>query len=176
MIEKWKNVKGYEGKYQVSNMGRVRSVTRKLPHKRLGSWVRKGVLLKQETMKGYLYTDTNHQGLKKKHAIHRLVALAFIPNIEEKPFVNHKDADKKNNRKENLEWVTAKENSKHAQGLDLFRRGQEHAGAKFSDDEVRKIRKDFAGGEISQKDMAKRYGVHRATIGRIIQRKLWRHI
>jgi hypothetical protein len=58
---------------------------------------------------GYLTTNIN----KKHHMMHRLVAQTFIPNIEEKPYVNHKDLDKKNNRYDNLEWVTPKENNDH---------------------------------------------------------------
>jgi len=94
-MEVWKDVVGYEGIYQVSDLGRVKSFTKKY----------NGKFLKENTeFKGYK-TVTFYKNLKRKtFKIHRLVAIAFIDNYEELPQVNHKDENKGNNTLENLEW------------------------------------------------------------------------
>jgi hypothetical protein len=113
MRERWRDVSGYIGKYQVSDLGRVKSVGRYIrPHGKM-IWIDKIVLLKfQEDNRGYL---TVHL-FKKKHKhlkVHRLVALAFVSNPLNKPTVNHEDGDKKNNKYKNLKWATVKENNLH---------------------------------------------------------------
>lgn len=117
--EIWKDVVGYEGLYQVSNLGRVRSLDRyvKCGH---GAMKRhRGGILKQFVNKqGYLSTSLS-SGTIKTHDVHRLKAIAFIPNPENKPCVNHRDGVKTNNGyhadgRDNLEWATYSENNKHA--------------------------------------------------------------
>lgn len=97
--EIWKDVKGYEGLYQVSNLGRIWSVK---SQKYLKPWV--------NTCGYHLVGLISKNGKQKKEQIHRLVALAFIENPNNYPQVNHKDENKGNNCVENLEWVTAKQN------------------------------------------------------------------
>ena len=105
-MEIWKDIEGYEGLYQVSNLGRVKS----LNYNR----TRKEKILKHGSdKKGYLYVNLCKEGKKRNYRVHRLVAETFIDNLENKPEVNHKDEDKTNNKVENLEWVTSKENSNY---------------------------------------------------------------
>lgn len=120
-MEIWKEVKGYEGLYEVSNLGRVRSLGRKFPRKNGTIGARKAQIKKQcETGKrknkqGYLCTrmlDKNN--ISKAQLVHILVARAFIENPENKPTVNHKDGNKHNNNVDNLEWSTYSENNQHA--------------------------------------------------------------
>lgn len=102
--ENWKTIAGYEGYYEVSDLGNVRSLDR-------GN--RKGKLLVSNTGK-YKGVFLCKLGTIKRKNIHRLVAETFIPNPENKPLVNHKDGDKHNNKLENLEWCTHQENMNHA--------------------------------------------------------------
>lgn len=118
MEEIWKSVVGYEGYYEVSNYGNVRSIGRVVPHKRFGTAFKKGINLipgKSGYVGGQYYSVNLHRNYTAKTSkVHRLVAIAFIPNPDNKREVNHKDANKFNNKLENLEWVTPSENVQHS--------------------------------------------------------------
>lgn len=104
MEEEWKPIKGYEGIYEVSNMGRVKSLHRS-----------QGRILKQDTKdNGYIQVSLNKDGVQSKKHVHRLVATAFIPNPHNKSEVNHIDGNKENNNADNLEWCTREYNMRHA--------------------------------------------------------------
>ena len=110
-MEIYKDIKGYEGKYQITSWGRVYSVDSE-------------TFVKQQlTEKGYLRVDLyGNNGQRKHFKVHRLVAEAFILNPFGKPQVNHKDGNKENNSFTNLEWVTNQENRNHYVGMKRMRR------------------------------------------------------
>ena len=100
--EIWKDIEGYEGLYQISNLGRIR----------------KYIILRQFlSHKGYLTTQLSKENKSKTFLVHRLVAKTFIPKIDGKNQINHKDGNKINNKVENLEWCTQKENINYSQKI-----------------------------------------------------------
>lgn len=117
--EEWKDISGYEGRYQISNMGRVKSLPRIIKNG-IGECHKKGRILKpQKAVKGYIRVTLCNEEYCKPFKIHRLVAEHFIPNPENKPQVNHINGDKTDNRVDNLEWCTNGENQLHAYKLGL---------------------------------------------------------
>lgn len=129
--EVWKPIAGYEGLYEVSNFGRVKSVDKVLPHKTYGTWHIKERILKQQwcgpKSSAYLCVWL-HKGHGEQHLyrVHRLVAESFIPLVPGKEQVNHIDCDRSNNRVDNLEWCTPKENTVHAVKNGRFEEGLEN--------------------------------------------------
>ena len=107
----WKPIKGYEGLYEVSDKGQVRSLDR-INHR--GTKYKGRILRNRNTPNGYYAVMLSKNGIEKIYTVHRLVATTFIPNPENKEEINHKDGNKKKNILENLEWVTRSENVKHA--------------------------------------------------------------
>lgn len=115
MEEQWKPITGYEGLYEVSNLGNVRSLDRRTRAKNNSTMLRKGCILIPfyEEKKGYYQVTLNKDGKKKHHRVHRLVASAFLENPFNYTDVNHKDENKTNNHVDNLEWCTRKYNNNY---------------------------------------------------------------
>ncbi len=113
-MEIWKSIKGFEGKYEISSLGRVRSLSRLKVGKSNSSFITEEKILSLSFNKdGYKKCSLHKDGRRFTYQVHRLVAEAFIPNINNLPQVNHKDWDRTNNRVENLEWCTYKYNSEN---------------------------------------------------------------
>lgn len=110
MQEIWKDVPGYEELYQVSNLGRVKSMPKTYLICNRANYSKQTHILKQQLCKGYYAVEFNHKGKSKKFLVHRLVAMAFITNPDNLPQINHKDENPKNNCVDNLEWCTRKYN------------------------------------------------------------------
>ena len=164
--EIWKDVVGYEGIYKISNFGRVKSFKQN-----------KVVILKKVLNDGYYSIGLRKDGKRFKAKIHRLIAQAFIPNPDNKPFVNHIDGNKQNNCIENLEWVTGSENVRHAWqiGLNKSQKGSKHHNAKLTDEDVKFIRENYNpnDSEFSARKLAKKFGVIHSTILNVLHKKTY---
>lgn len=168
-MEIWKSVVGYEGFYEVSNMGRVRSLDRKNSR---GSRVKGRYLKYKKTSRGYL----SLQLCGKDCLIHRLVAKAFIPNPENKPQVNHIDGNKENNCIENLEWCTSSENNKHRYSSGLHNQdGVKNPASKFTEEDIINIL-DMISKSVSLSDISKIYNVSVSTISNIKNGKTYEEL
>lgn len=108
-MEIWKDIKGYEGEYQASNLGRIKSL-----HFNIKNQNYETILKGQDVWNGYLRVTLSKKGRTKLFAVHRLVAQTFLENPKNLPVVNHINGDRTDNRIENLEWVTFKENSRRS--------------------------------------------------------------
>ncbi len=155
--EIWKDI---NNKYQVSNYGRVRNT--------------KTLKLRKQQHNSDDYLENGIEGMGRK-PVHRLVAIAFIPNPENKPQVNHISGNKFDNRVENLEWSTAKDNVNHAIQMGLRTVGEYHGFAKLKEKEVLEIKQLYKDG-LSINKIRKMFGVSHKTIGNIIKRRTWVHL
>lgn len=168
MTEEWKAIKGYEGSFEISNHGNVRSLDRTIERRRYGKIFVKGQMMKQQTARnGYQFVYLTRDGSKKIGSVHRLVAQHFIEPVEGCPEVNHKDRDKKNNHVDNLEWSNSKLNSQHAVMTGYHR-------VKLTPEDVRKIR--VLNEAFTQKEIAKMFGVSTPTINHIITGRTWSYL
>jgi len=134
MLEIWKPIVGYEQRYEVSNLGNVRSVAQKIIMK---NGVVYPIKEKQKTIyrdnkNGYCTVCLVMDDISSNKLLHRVVATAFIPNPENKPQVNHKDSNKFNNCVSNLEWVTSSENNKHSYSINKRRNEPKYSHLKKS--------------------------------------------
>lgn len=168
--EIWKDVSGWIGLYKVSNLGRVKSLKRP----------EKSILTPVVESMGYHVVRFYYKGNFARPRIHRLVANAFLDNPLNKPFVNHKDGHKTNNKVSNLEWCTAKENSIHAykKGLSkgTFQLGEKSLNAKMTENKVKKIRKEYKIRKTSCVKLGEKYGLSAGSIWQILKRQTWNHV
>ena len=172
-MEEWRDIEGYEGFYQVSNLGRIKSLSRKRIIKGGGFCITKTRILKTCLIDGYPQTVFCVNSKFKVCRVHREVAKAFIPNPGNKPCTNHKNSIRSDNRVENLEWCTVAENVRHAAKNGRMPRGETHHKSKLNEFQVRVIRK---ATDISNSEFSDAWGVGKFTINCIRKNKTWKHV
>lgn len=180
MEEIWKDISGYEGFYQVSNMYRVKSLER-IVNSGNGKRIEGSKIIKMRlNERGYYRLSLSKNGECKNFTLHRLIAKAFIPNPHNKPEINHINGIKTDNRIDNLEWVTTKENVIHAETIGLRNKnranGEKNGASKLTEKQVIDIREKFKTNKYTKLSLAKEYNVGQTLIGYIISRKYWKHI
>lgn len=199
-----KDIKGYEGKYAITENGKVYS------------YYKKDFLRLKPQRDGYILAGLSNKGKRKFYCVHRLVAQAFIPNPENKATVNHKNYIRDDNRVENLEWMTQKENNDDAILSGSFKDKREiwdekrirslredfNSGMKFRDlkkkyrctdptitkycgkkgmskkltiEQVKEIKR-MGKKKMTHRDIAKLMNVHHSTVGSILREKIWSHV
>ena len=179
--EIWKPVKGWEGYYEISNMGRARSVTRQADvYVRGNLQVRThhGKMLSLPVGKnGYVCLSfTAPGGIREYKLVHQLVAEHFLPEKNPGDEVCHKDGNRTNNTVSNLRYGSRSSNAldRHEHGTMNQARGTDHAFHKLTEEDVRWIRANE--GTMSQREMADVFGVCHSTIGNVQRRKQWAHV
>jgi hypothetical protein len=159
MTEEWRAVVGYEGLYEVSDLSRIRGITR-------------GKIKKFHVHKrGYAQTNLCKNGIVKTIRIHRIVAEAFIEKVEGKNHINHIDNVRSNNKVSNLEWCTSKENAEHRDRQKRGTIGERNGNTNLTNKLVDDIRKSYP--KISGYRLAKNYNVSHTTIYNILNNKSW---
>lgn len=168
-MEEWKSITGYEGLYEVSSYGRVRSVDRYVKSKSKSYRLHKGkVLICSITKYGYVRCNIKVNGVTRSYFVHRLVAEVFIPNPYNLPQVNHKDEDKTNNMVDNLEWCDSKYNMSYGTRQERFRNtmlenghwsglGKEEYIKKYKEENKERMMKYFQDYSEKHKEKIREY-------------------
>lgn len=174
--EIWKDITGYEGYYQVSNLGRVKSLSRELNIKKGVRKTKERIIANSNNGNGYFVCSLS-KGMKRKSILtHRLVAMAFIDNKENFNEVNHKDGNKNNNSSYNLEWCNRQYNINHSWDNKLTNCiGEGHHNSILNNNIVTEMRNKYSGGNYSYKKLSDEYGVNMFTIRNVIKRYTWNH-
>jgi hypothetical protein len=173
--EIWKPIHNYEGLYEISSHGNVKSFGRYRTHCRGGKRFCKGRILKPINNHGYLYVQLVKNEKIVRYAIHRLVLFAFSPTDVGNLQVNHKNAIKSDNRLENLEWTTSLENIHHSLKMGLVnRKGEKNAGAKLTIYQARDIRENFKRKVYGQAEIfSKKYNISKDAVRAIAYLRSW---
>lgn len=165
LVETWKPVKDYEGHYEISSFGRVKSLARVRKSARGGIAPLRERIMKLKTSKaGYLVVHLLDHGRTCWPAVHRLVSDAFIENPDNKPTVNHKDADKKNNNVSNLEWATHSEQMVHAVDNELL---EVRGSPKFTKEMKVQMHDYYVNSGCSISELARIFQTSERTAGRV---------
>lgn len=175
LIENWRVLPSRE-KFEVSDLGKVRTITKRIVMKNGRTMTKKGRILKEKkNKKGYpeirLYEKRN---ISITQTVHKLVMLTFVGLRPEGLQVNHKNGIKTDNRLVNLEYVTPSDNIKHAYRLGLqSRKGERNNHAKLKVGQVQEIREKYSTGNYTQKSLGLVYGVCQDQISSIVRRESW---
>lgn len=177
--ESWRPVRAYEGLYEVSNMGRVRSV----PGAHKGAHYVGRILSARPSGSGYPSVGLYRSGVRQPATVHRLVAESFLdppPGDTGQGVdlyqVNHIDGGRENNRADNLEWVLPIDNMAHVVAMGRTQKGENNHNATLSEADVVSIRKQYTAGGISQPQLGLLFGVSQFCVWSIVNHNSWKHV
>lgn len=163
MIEFFKDIGNYEGLYQISSSGRVRSLSRvDIKGRRVSD-----KFLSYSSRNGYYRVNLSKNGISKKYSVHRLVAEAFLVKFNDELEVNHKDGIKINNEVDNLEWVTRSDNCIHKIKILKKGIGENNGSSKLRDKDIIDIKRMLRESLMNQGKIGSLFNVSRETINRI---------
>lgn len=168
MLEVWKSLPGYEDLYEVSNFGRIKSL-------RYNHTKEAKILSTYVNQNGYMCVKICRQGIKQC-LVHRLVAMLFVPNTDNKPHINHKDGNKANNTSDNLEWCTRSENQLHA--CRVLGKGilEMNGASKLTHVKAKEMRELFQREKLSYRRLGALFGVSDTLARSVILNKSWRDV
>jgi hypothetical protein len=181
--EEWRHVFNYEKIYLCSVLGRFKRIgktifiegtgsgtgLRKIPEKIMKCYINED---------GYLALGLTKNKKQSTLLSHRLISEVFIPNLEGKPYVNHKDCVKTNNIVTNLEWSTVEENNRHswANGRNVIPKGELNGASKLNSTDILKIRALYSERNMKNQEIADIFGIHKNYMYRIATKRAWKHI
>jgi len=169
MNEKWRDIAGYEGIYQVSSLGHVKRIAR-------GQGTYLGLVLRPNyRTNGYTSVELWKNAKNKRVSVHRLVASAFVPNPNNFPIVNHLNSIRDDNRSENLEWANQSMNNLHAAKKHGAYRGEKNGRSILTREQVMKIRA-MDGDGIGPTEIGKQFGITKCHAWLVTHRRIWKHI
>lgn len=181
MAEIWKDIPSYEGYYQASDLGRIRSLTRIVISNNGQKNKIEGQIIKPSIFRRYGYQKYNlgKDGKQKTFSAHVLMGNTFLKRLDFPSLqLNHKDGIKTNNQLNNLELVTASQNQQHCVniGLRVGLAGERNPGRKFNESTVREIRRIKKEGQMTQKDIAKLFNMTKGNVSMIVNNKAWKSV
>jgi len=173
----WKPIPGYEGKYEISDDGQVRSLARVVPTPKGSRLTQELLLTARPNRCGYLCVHLSRDGKTKNLTVHSLVAASFLGPRPEKAHVAHRDGNPANAKLGNLRYATPAENErdKEAHGTKFFPRGELNASAKLTPADVSAIKGMVASGR-TQTSVALKFGVDPSMVSHILRGKHWKHL
>ncbi len=174
--ERWLPVVGFEGYYEVSELGRVRSLDRVVRSRYRSNWKMTGRIIRpSRDGGGYLGVNLSANGRKCRGVIHRLVLAAFVGPIPDGHEVDHWDFDRANNRLSNLRYATSEKNRRRIDDNGRRPKGENHNSSFLTAVQVREIRLRCANGE-RQRSVAQSFGISQGHVGLIVSRRRWAHL
>lgn len=178
-IEIWKPIPNYESIYEVSNLGRIKSLERtvQLNSRNTTRKLKEKILSLNPYSDSYPIVSLHKNKITEIRQVHKIVALVFNPNPENLPFINHLNGNKKDCRAINLEWCTHLQNMHHAFSTGLIPSGEKSHKAKLSNENVLVIKRLLKiNPNTNQSAIARKFNVGRSTINAISKKKKWKYI